>query len=103
MDMRAEIFATLARGKHPKAQEIQRSIDLKKLSRHGYLIYHVGLAYMRKLDDTERKNLDQRMNTRANESYWYWDDTADKAIYARLLIRLGDSKKAGIMISDMLR
>jgi uncharacterized protein YfaS (alpha-2-macroglobulin family) len=103
MDMRAEIFATLARGKHPKAQEIQKSIDLKKLSRHGYLIYHVWLAYIRKLDDTEQKNLEQRMNLRSNEAYWYWDTAADKAIYARLLIRLGESKKAGTIISDMLK
>jgi hypothetical protein len=43
MDLRAEAFATLAKGKHPKTKEIQKSIDIKKLSRHGYLMYHVGL------------------------------------------------------------
>jgi uncharacterized protein YfaS (alpha-2-macroglobulin family) len=41
MDQRAEIFATLAKGKHQKTQEIQKSIDIQRLSRHGYLIYHV--------------------------------------------------------------
>ena len=103
MDQRAEIFATLARGKHPKAQEVQKSINIQKLSRHGYLIYHVWLSYLRKLDDTEKTNLEQRMNTRRSESYWYWDDTADRAIYARLLIRSSEGVKAGKIISDMIR
>jgi hypothetical protein len=103
MDQRSEMFATLARGKHAKAQEIQKSIDLSKLSRHGYLMYHVWLSYLRKLDDTERKNLDNRMNARTSESYWYWDDGADRAIYARLLIKSGDMKKATDIIVDMLK
>lgn len=29
MDLRAEAFATLAKGKHPKTKEIQKSIDIK--------------------------------------------------------------------------
>ena len=103
MDQRSEIFATLARGKHSKIQEIQKSIDISKLSRHGYLMYHVGLSYLRKLDDTEKKNLELRMSSRNSESYWYWDDSADRAIYTRLLIRSGENKKAGDMISDMLK
>ncbi len=102
MDQRAEIFATLARGKHPKTQEIQKSINIQQLSRHGYLIYHVWLSYMRKLDESERKNIEIRMNTRSSENYWYWDDTSDRAIYARLLIRSGESVKAGKILSDIL-
>ena len=43
------------------------------------------------------------MNTRKSESYWYWDDTADDAIYARLLIRSNDRQKAETLISDMLK
>ena len=42
------------------------------------------------------------MNARTKESYWYWDDTADRAIYARLLIRSGEREKAGKLISDLL-
>ncbi len=103
MDVRAEIFATLSRGKHSKTQEIQKSIDISKLSRHGYLMYHIGLSYLRKLDDTEKKNLEIRMNSRESETYWYWDNSADRAIYARLLIRSGESKKARDLISDLLK
>ena len=91
---RAEIFATLAQGKHPKAKAIQASIDVSKLSRHGYLMYSLGLSYAGTLDTMAQKNLEARMNSRNTESYWYWDDTADRAIYARLLIRIGEQKKA---------
>jgi hypothetical protein len=58
---------------------------------------------MRKLENNEKLNLDQRMNQRRSESYWYWDDTADRAIYARLLIRSAESEKAEKIISEMIR
>ena len=103
MDQRAEIFATLARAKHAQAVNHEQTIRITQLSRHGYLIYHVGLSYLRKLDDTEKKNLELRMSSRNSESYWYWDDSADRAIYARLLIRSGESKKARDLISDLLK
>jgi uncharacterized protein YfaS (alpha-2-macroglobulin family) len=90
MDQRAEVFATLAIWKHPKAQEIQKTINISKLSRHGYLIYHVGLESSWKFWDNEKKNLAIRMASRDSESYWYWDDNADRAIYARLLLTSGN-------------
>lgn len=103
MDLRAEAFATLAKGKHPKTKEIQKSIDIKKLSRHGYLMYHVGLQNLWELDMNSKKNIEFRMNSRDSESYWYWDDTADMAIYARLLIRIGEIQKARNIITDTLK
>ncbi len=103
MDMRAEMFATFARAKHPKVLEFQKSIDIATLTRHGYLMYQVGVGYLGKISDADMKNLEIRMNSRSSESYWYWDDTADQAIYARLLIRSGASKKAGTIISELLR
>ncbi|NRH21094.1 hypothetical protein HOO68_03555 [Candidatus Gracilibacteria bacterium] len=102
-DLQAEIFATLSQGKHPKSQEIKKNIDLKKLSRHGYLMYHLGLFYEGKFDENTKKNLETRMNLPNNESYWYWDDTADRAIYARLLLKSNDRINAGKIISDMLK
>lgn len=85
---RAEIFATLAQGKHPRATEIQSSIDTSRLSRHGYLIYHMGLVSLGQYDSIAAKNLTTRMNTRQSESYWYWDNIADEAIYTRLLLQI---------------
>jgi hypothetical protein len=58
---------------------------------------------MRKLEDTERKNLETRMNSRSSESYWYWDDGADRAIYARLLIKSDETQKAADIVVDMLK
>ncbi|MBC7503547.1 hypothetical protein H7169_01120 [Candidatus Gracilibacteria bacterium] len=103
MDNQSEIFATLALGKHPKSKAIQKSIDINKLSRHGYLMYSLGLLYMGRFDETAKKNLEAQMNSRKTESYWYWDDTADRAIYARLLIRIGEQKRAGAIITDILK
>lgn len=103
MDLRAEAFATLARGKHPKTKELQKSIDIKKLSRHGYLMYHIGLQNLGELDANSKRNLENRMNSRDSESYWYWDDTADIAIYSRLLIRIGETQKARNIITETLR
>lgn len=103
MDLRSEVFATLAQGKHPRAKEIQSSINIGKLSRHGYLLYHVGLVSLGALDDIAKKNLEARMSSRNSESYWYWDDTADRAIYARLLLQIGERVKSGTIITDMLR
>ena len=50
-----------------------------------------------------KKNIEFRMNSRDSESYWYWDDTADMAIYARLLIRIGEIQKARNIITDTLK
>jgi hypothetical protein len=43
------------------------------------------------------------MSSRNSETYWYWDDTADRAIYARLLIQIGETGKSRTIITDMLR
>ena len=66
-------------------------------------MYHLGLFYEGKLDDTATKNLELRMNLPTRESYWYWDDTADRAIYARLLLKSSNRESAGKIISDMIK
>lgn len=102
MDSRAEIFSTLARGKHPRTDEMRNYIDVTRLSRHGYLMYSIGLASLGTLDETTKKNLKIRMNSRNSETYWYWDDTTDQAIYARLLVHLGEQSTAAKIISDLM-
>lgn len=42
-DMGAEIFATFALARDPRAEERLTMINPEKLSRHGYLMYSVGL------------------------------------------------------------
>ncbi|MBX9809011.1 hypothetical protein K2X92_01310, partial [Candidatus Gracilibacteria bacterium] len=102
MDLRAEVFATLAIGKHPKTQEFQKTIDISKLSRHGYLIYHVGLESLGKFGDNEKKNIAIRMASRDSESYWYWDDNADRAIYSRLLLTSGNRIEGLNIIRELI-
>lgn len=102
-DNQSEIFATLAQGKHPKAKIIQESIDISKLSRHGYLMYSVGLASLGQLDAKIKQSLKSRMSSRNSETYWYWNDTADQAIYARLLVEIGERTTAANMIRDLLQ
>jgi uncharacterized protein YfaS (alpha-2-macroglobulin family) len=102
-DHRAEIFATLALGKHPKSGEVRQSIDTKKLSRHGYLMYSLGLASIGDLDSKTKSTLQSQMNSRNSSSYWYWDDTADQAIYARLLIRIWEQERASRLLQDILQ
>jgi alpha-2-macroglobulin len=102
-DNQSEIFSTLAQGKHPKAKIIQQSIDISKLSRHGYLMYSVGLASLGQIDAKTKQSLKSRMSSRNSETYWYWDDTADQAIYARLLVEIGERSTAANMIRDLLQ
>ena len=102
-DSRAEIFATLASTKHPRTDEMGNYIDIKKLSRHGYLMYNVGLASLGRLDATTKQSLKSRMSSRNSESYWYWDDTADLSIYARLLGQTGERDAAANIVSELLR
>jgi alpha-2-macroglobulin len=102
-DTIVEVFATLARANHPKTRAIQALIDITKLSRHGYLMYSVGLASLGELDAKIKQSLKSRMSSRDSESYWYWDDTADQAIYARLLSQIGERREAADIISGLLR
>jgi MG2 domain/Bacterial Alpha-2-macroglobulin MG10 domain/Alpha-2-macroglobulin family/A-macroglobulin TED domain/Alpha-2-macroglobulin bait region domain len=102
-DTIVEVFATLARANHPKTRAIQALIDITKLSRHGYLMYSVALASLGELDAKIKQSLKSRMSSRDSESYWYWDDTADQAIYARLLSQIGERREAADIISGLLR
>ncbi len=103
VDLQAEVFATLAQGKHPRATDILTKIDTKQLSRHGYLMYSLGLASLGKLDENTKKNLKSRMSSRHTDTYWYWDDTADLSIYARLLERIGERQAAANIVSELLQ
>ena len=66
-------------------------------------MYSLGLIYMDRFDETAKKNLEARMNSRNTESYWYWDDTADLSIYARLLGQTGERQAAANIVSELLR
>lgn len=88
INQQAEIFATLARVGDDRAISIKNSINVSQLNRHWYLMYHVWLHYLWMLDPAHLVNLKKRMNFRDSQYYWYWSDTADLAIYARLLYRI---------------
>lgn len=42
----AEVFATLAKAKDPRANNFISTINTNVLNRHGYLMYHIGLKYL---------------------------------------------------------
>lgn len=66
-------------------------------------MYSVGLASLGQLDAKIKQNLKSRMSSRNSETYWYWDDTADQAIYARLLVDVGERTTAANMVRDLLQ
>jgi hypothetical protein len=50
-------------------------------------MYALGLQYMDKLEDTQMRELASIMVDKDPlGTYWYWDKSADDAIYAQLLI-----------------
>jgi uncharacterized protein YfaS (alpha-2-macroglobulin family) len=101
-DFRADIFYTLAKVKNPRALAIATTIDTKKLSRHGYLMYAYGMSTLSKLNPQISANLEKIMKTR-DDSYWYWGDSSDDALYARFLLDTGNEKWAMMVLSPLLR
>lgn len=90
-DFFAEVFATLAGYQHPRTASLIPRLEeykkAKKLSRHGLLMYAVGLQSIGKLTDEYMKELETTMSAKEDAgSYWYWDRDADMSIYASLLI-----------------
>jgi uncharacterized protein YfaS (alpha-2-macroglobulin family) len=101
-DFRADIFYTLAQAKNPRALEVSTKIDTKKLSRHGYLVYAYGMFKISKLNPQISANLEKIMKTR-DDSYWYWGDSSDDALYARFLLDIGNEKQSMMVLSPLLR
>ena len=79
------------------------SIDPKKLTRHGYLAYAYGLSFLGKLTPEHEKYLSLLMSAPQKSSYWYWDDDADRAIYAQLLLQIGKKDEAFALLSSLAR
>lgn len=101
-DFRAEVFWTLSRAKNERALILQKAIDPKKLSRHGYLAYAYWLHYAWKYSDETHKQLTQIMSQDTKSDYWYWDSSADKAIYASLLLDRGDTSRALEVLQQLM-
>lgn len=102
-DFRAEVFWTLTRAKSERAASVLKLIEPSKLSRHGYLAYAYGLHYLGNYSDTTNAELSLRMRPKKDEDYWYWDSTADKAIYASLLLDRGQTDAATKILDALLR
>ncbi len=102
-DFRVEVFFTLAQLSNKKAESMLASIDPKKLSRHGYLAYAYGLSFLGKLTPENEKYLSLLMSAPQKSSYWYWDDDADRAIYAQFLLRTGKKDEAFALLSSLAR
>ncbi len=102
MDFAAEMFWTLALAKSKHAKLIEKSIDPKKLSRHGYLAYAYGLHILGRYTDDIDKKLQTSIQQKTDE-YWYWDSGADLAIYARLLLERGEIERATRLLDTRLR
>lgn len=101
-DFAAEIFWTLAMGKSQHVKIIEKSIDPKKLSRHGYLAYAYGLQILGKYTTETDKILEKLIQAKWDQ-YWYWNSGADSAIYARLLLDRGEIEKATKILDTRLR
>ena len=43
------------------------------------------------------------MNQKSTQTYWYWDNDADIALYARLLLSRGDTTRATTVLDGLLR
>ncbi len=98
-DAFAEIFATLARARHPRAlslvprlEELRKGRALPstdttpvyatKFSRHGLLMYVRGLQYLGQVPEDLFGELRTAMDKDVSTTYWYWDTSADLSIYA---------------------
>jgi uncharacterized protein YfaS (alpha-2-macroglobulin family) len=102
VDFAAEIFWTLALAKSSHAKLIEKSIDPKKLSRHGYLAYAYGLELQGRYSSDVDKKLKTSMKQKS-DAYWYWDTGSDMAIYARLLLDRWDIEWATQVLDERLR
>lgn len=60
------------------------SVEVQKLSRHGYLAYVYAAHKLGKYTP----DMEQTLNTflEKNDESWYWSQYADRAIFAQLLL-----------------
>ena len=104
-DSFAEAVWTLALlGHTPEALEASKSIDVKSLTRHGYLAYAAAAEILAITPPDMVAELDRVMfSTGGRDDSWYWDRSADQAIYAGLLIDRGDTLKGYALIDRIVR
>lgn len=102
-NIEAEVAWTLAILKHEQALSFWNMIDPKKLDRHGYLAYANASHLLGKLTPQIQKELHTHMNTRLDQSYWYWDSTTDSALYAQFLLDIGDRQSASYILDTLSR
>jgi uncharacterized protein YfaS (alpha-2-macroglobulin family) len=112
INLRAEVYATLAENNHPKTTLLRTSLetDFKNpsyaqsgLPPHAYLLYAYGLFYEKKLTADVEKYLEFLMNKPQNGDYWYWNHTSDLAVYAQFLLDTGKTDKAIALLDTLLR
>ena len=112
INLRAEVYATLAENAHPKTELLRTSLetDFKNpsylqsgLPPHAYLLYAYGLFYEKKLTADVEKYLEFLMNKPFDRDYWYWNHTSDLGMYAQFLIDTGKTDKATTLIDTLLR
>lgn len=102
-NMEAEIAWTLALLKNDQALSFWNMVDPTKLDRHGYIAYAYGAYFLGKLTPDIQKKLSEKIYAPNEETYWYWDNTADKAIYARFLLDSGDTQNGTYLIDTLAR
>ncbi len=115
-DYFAEVFATLARAWHARTESLIPRLDAyvrdfynpssknKKITRHGVLMYAVWLQSLGKLPEADYQKIVTLMESWDDTSnYWYWDASADRAIYASLLMDRGNLSGAVEILDDLSR
>ena len=98
-----EIFVALAQAKHPLAATLRDRISPDTLSRHGLIMYAYGLQKIgMTVPDTMWEQIDSKLLSRDNSSYFYWSLRADQAIYAQVLLSAGRSDRAREILDTLL-
>ena len=97
----AESVWTLATLKDSHALMWWSSVEVQKLSRHGYLAYVYAAHKLGKYTP----DMEQTLNTflEKNDESWYWSQYADRAIFAQLLLWRQEKAKALSLIDPLLR
>lgn len=103
-DFSEAIWALALVGHKDEALELWKNVDTKKLTRHGYIAYASSARILGTYSDTIAIALDKIvLGSQSVDYYWYWDATADKALYAQLLLDNGEDTKALALLDTLVR